>query len=69
MLHLMEQRRPGRKSKGDRLELKSRLPRQLHCAVHAEAARRGVTVNDLVGEMLAELTGVPYSPQEALKTA
>jgi len=28
-----------------------------------------MTVNDLVGEQIAELTGVSYSPQEALKTA
>ena len=65
----MEQRKPGRKSKGDRVELKSRIPRHLHGAVHAEAARRGMTVNDLVGGVLADLVGVPYSSQEALKSA
>jgi len=29
----------------------------------------GMALNDYVGELLAERTGVPYSPQEALKTA
>ena len=41
----------------------------LRRALQQEAARRGMTVNDLVGETLAELTGVPYADQEALKTA
>lgn len=68
-LALMERRKPGRPSKGPRREIRSRLSNQLYDAVHAEAARRGMTVNDLVGEQLAELTGVPYNPQEALKTA
>lgn len=45
------------------------MPVQLRRALLEEAARRGMTVNDLVGETLAELTGVPYDPQEALKTA
>jgi len=45
------------------------LPPALHEAVRAEAERRGTTVNDFVGELLADVTGVPYSPQEALKTA
>lgn len=65
----MERRKPGRPSKGPRREIRSRLPEPLYDAIHAEATRRGVTVNDLVGEQLAELVQVPYSPQEVLKTA
>ena len=59
----------GRPSKGDREEVRARVPVQLRRALLEEAARRGMTVNDLVGETLAELTGVAYDPQEALKTA
>lgn len=66
---LVEQRKPGRPSKGPRRSIRTRLPDRLYEALHAEAARRGMTVNDLVGEQIAELTGVAYSPQEALKTA
>ncbi len=65
----MERKKPGPKGKGPRREIRSRLPEALYEAIHAEAARRGVTINDLVGENLAELVRVPYSPQEALKTA
>ena len=45
------------------------MPEQLYAAAVAEAARRGMTLTDLVGEQLASLTGVPYQPQEALKSA
>lgn len=65
----MERRKPGRPSKGPRVQLKARVPDALHNAALAEAGRRGMTLNDYLGELLAEATGVPYSPQEALKTA
>lgn len=65
----MERRKPGPKGKGPRKALRPRLPEPLYEAVHAEAVRRGMTVNDLVGEFLAKAVGVPYSNQEALKTA
>ncbi len=69
MLPNVEQRKPGRRSKGPRVQMKHRVPPELHDAVIAEAERRGMTLNDLVGEMLADLVGVPYMQQEALKTA
>ena len=62
----MEQRKTGRPSKGPRKALRPRLPEPLFDAVRAEALRRGMTMNDLVGEALADLTGVPYAQQEAL---
>jgi predicted HicB family RNase H-like nuclease len=62
----MEHKKTGRPSKGPRREVRARVPVTLWDALHDEAARRGMTVNDLVGEHLAALVGVPYSPQEAL---
>lgn len=46
--------------------MRALLPVQLAEALHAEAARRGMTLTDLIGEMAATATGVPYSSQEAL---
>lgn len=63
----MERRKPGPVGKGVRRQLKVRLPPPLVDAVQAEAARRGLTVNDLLGQLLAGETGVPYEQQEALK--
>ncbi len=66
----MERKKPGPPSKGPRVQLKARLPEQLYDAAVAEAAKRGMTLNDLVGEMLAEMTGVNYYlHQEVLKSA
>lgn len=65
----MERRKPGPPSKGPRVQLKARMPERLYAAAIAEAERRGMTLTDLVGESLADLTGVPYITQEALKTA
>lgn len=66
----VERRKPGPPSKGPRVQLKARLPEELYDAAVAEAARRGMTLNDLVGETLAQMTGVNYYlHQEALKTA
>lgn len=67
--HPVERKKPGPKGKGPRKELRPRIPPALYEAVCREAASAGVTLNDYVGELLAERTGVPYSPQEALKTA
>lgn len=63
---VMERRKTGRPSKGPRREVRARVPVSLFEALREEAGRRGMTVNDLVGEHLAALVGVPYSPQEAL---
>lgn len=62
----MEHKKPGRPGKGDRKQVKVRLPVQLAEAFLAEATRRGVTVNDWIGEFAAEVTGIPYDQQEAL---
>jgi hypothetical protein len=63
---VMERKKTGRPSKGQRREVRARVPVSLFEALHDEARRRGMTINDLVGEQLAALVGVPYSPQEAL---
>lgn len=62
----MERKKTGRPSKGPRDRFDVRLPKNLAAAVREQAARRGLTVNDLVGELLAADVGVPYRPQEAL---
>lgn len=69
MIGRVERKKPGPKGKGPRKELRPRIPERLHEAVCRDAAAAGMTLNDYVGELLAERTGVPYSPQEALKTA
>lgn len=61
-----ERRKTGRPSKGDRDEIRVRLPVALANGVRALAAKRGMTINDLIGELMAEQTGVPYQQQEAL---
>ena len=68
-LRVMTRRKIGRPSKGEREEVRAKVPVSLRRAVQEEAARRGMTVNDLVGELLADCTGVPYTSQEALKSA
>jgi len=65
----MERRKPGPPSKGEREEVRARVPVALRRALQEEAARRGMTFNDFVGEALADLVGVPYSHQEALRSA
>jgi hypothetical protein len=62
----MEHRKAGRPSKGQRRVVRARLPVSLFEALHEEARRRGMTINDLLGEQIAALVGVPYSPQEPL---
>lgn len=66
----MEHRKPGRKPRWDptveRKQLKVRLSSDLFEAFHAEAKKRGMSVNDLVGEYAEKVTGVPYDPQKGL---
>jgi hypothetical protein len=62
----MERKKTGRPSKGERHLVRAKLPVRLAEALHAEAARRGMTLTDLVGEWASRETGVPYSPQESL---
>ena len=66
---VVEHRKPGRPSKGERELIRARVPVALRRAIEAEAERHGMTLNDFIGELLAERTGVPYTDQEALKTA
>lgn len=54
-------RRPGRPSKGQRELVRARLPKPLAAALRAEAQDRGLSINDLIGELVARETGVPYS--------
>lgn len=62
----MERRKPGRPSKGPRHEVRAKLPVVLAEALQDEAVRRGMTVTDLMGQLAADATGVPYATQEAL---
>jgi hypothetical protein len=63
----MERKKTGRPSKGPRTEVRAKLPVQLAQALQSEASRRGMTLTDLVGELAAQATGVPYVHQEALQ--
>lgn len=62
----MEKKRIGRPSKGQRKRLQVRLPLELADALEYQAAKAGMTVNDYVGHMAAQMTGVPYQQQGAL---
>lgn len=62
----MEKKKPGRRSKGQRSPLHCQMPAPLLTAAHERAAARGMTLTDLVGELLAAETGVPYQTQEML---
>jgi predicted DNA binding CopG/RHH family protein len=62
----MERKKTGRPSKGDRAFVNFKLPRPLIAAIKQQAAERGMTITDLVGEALASEVGVPYQPQEGL---
>jgi len=64
----MERKKPGPAGKGPRKQVAVRLPHELADAAQEYAAQRGMTFNDWVGEMLADLTGVPYQNQGALMT-
>jgi hypothetical protein len=62
----MERKKTGRPSKGERRLVRAKLPVPLAQALQTEAARRGMTVTDFLGELAANATGVPYRHQEAL---
>lgn len=62
----MERRKPGRPSKGDRVNTSFRLPTHLMTALKERAAHQGMTVTDLVGKLVATEVGLPYMPQEGL---
>lgn len=66
-LSFMERRKPGRKSKGDRVLVRGYLPRPLVEAMKSEAARRGMTLTDFMGRLAASELEMTYDvPQEAL---
>lgn len=62
----MERKKTGRPSKGDRRHVSFRLPTPLLDAMREHADQRGMTVTDLVGELLAAEIGIPYQAQEGL---
>lgn len=66
---LVERKKPGRRSKGDRTQVNTRQPRVLADAAEAEAARRGLTLTDYIGQLLAGDLGIPYEVQEGLPLA
>ncbi len=68
-ISVVEQRKIGRPSKGEREFVRARVPIPLRRAAEGRAKALGMTLNDYVGQLLAEDTGVPYSTQEGLKTA
>ena len=62
--------KPGRPSKGVRVPVQAMVPLALRRAIREQAAQRGMSINDFLGDALAEATGVPYTNQEGLdKTA
>lgn len=54
------------RSKGDRTQMNTRQPRVLADAAEAEATRRGITLTDYIGQLLAGDLGIPYDTQEEL---
>jgi predicted HicB family RNase H-like nuclease len=62
----MERKKTGRPSKGERTPINFRVPPALHIAAKKHAEDRGMTLNDFLGELLAEEVGVPYQIQEGL---
>lgn len=63
---LMERKKTGRPSKGDRRMASFKLPTPLLAAMRKHAAERGMTATDLVGELIASEVGMPYQTQEGL---
>ncbi|NKQ59212.1 hypothetical protein HFP15_40875 [Amycolatopsis sp. K13G38] len=49
--------------------MNTRQPRVLAEAAEAEAARRGMTLTDYIGQLLAGDLGIPYDVQEGLPLA
>lgn len=62
----MERKKTGRPSKGDRRHVSFRLPTPLIAAMRTHAAQKGMTVTDLVGELVAAEVGMKYQTQEGL---
>ncbi|MCG8918266.1 ribbon-helix-helix protein, CopG family [Actinokineospora sp. PR83] len=62
----MEKKRTGRPSKGPRKRVQVRLPLELAAALEEHAEQAGLSLNDYLGEMAAQWTGVPYQDQGVL---
>jgi hypothetical protein len=62
----MERKKTGRPSKGERSRVEARIPIPLYHAAKSRAEQRGMTLSDLLGELLATEVGVPYQNQEGL---
>lgn len=62
----MEKKRTGRPSKGARKRVQVRLPLELAAALEQRADQAGMSLNDYLGELAAQWTGVPYQAQGAL---
>lgn len=66
----MERAKVGRPPRWDPdVELKwvkARMPVELADAFYREANKHGMTVQDFLGYVAEELTGVPYAPQGGL---
>lgn len=54
-----ERRKPGRKSKGPRVQVPVRLPTEFYEAVEEIAKRDGIWITDVVTRMVAESLGLP----------
>jgi hypothetical protein len=54
-----ERRKPGRKSKGPRVQVPVRLPVEFHEAIEEIAKRDGIWITDVVTRMVAESLGRP----------
>ncbi|MGB6161735.1 MAG: hypothetical protein WBF75_03990, partial [Pseudonocardiaceae bacterium] len=54
-----ERRKPGRKSKGPRVQVPVRLPTEFYEAVEQIAKRDGIWITDVVTRMVAESLGRP----------
>jgi predicted HicB family RNase H-like nuclease len=62
----MERKKTGRPSKGLRTPINFRVPPALHQAAKQRAEEHGMTLNDYLGELLADELGVAYHPQGGL---
>ncbi|EFL12691.1 predicted protein [Streptomyces sp. AA4] len=67
----MERKKPGPAPRWDEKpkQVKVRMPPALADAFQKEVRGRGMTVQDFIGRLASEMTGVPYDEQEAIPAA
>jgi hypothetical protein len=63
---VLERRRPGRPSKGDRTELRGRVATHLQIAATRRATELGLHLNDYMAMLVSKDTGVPLDTDEGL---